>query len=72
MGYQHIQVPETGERITVNDDHSLNVPDNPVIQPVMQTIVNRIWQIAKWEGQARFNKRLIAADIIRLPFQTQC
>jgi len=31
MGYQHIQVPETGERITVNDDHSLHVPDNPVI-----------------------------------------
>ncbi len=31
MGYQHIQVPETGERITVNDDHSLNVPDNPII-----------------------------------------
>jgi len=31
MGYQHIQVPETGERITVNDDHSLSVPDNPII-----------------------------------------
>ena len=31
MGYQHIQVPATGERITVNDDYSRNVPDNPVI-----------------------------------------
>jgi isocitrate dehydrogenase len=31
MGYKHIQVPDAGERITVNDDHSLNVPDNPVI-----------------------------------------
>ena len=31
MGYKHIQVPGAGERITVNDDFSLNVPDNPVI-----------------------------------------
>ncbi|QIB64070.1 NADP-dependent isocitrate dehydrogenase [Kineobactrum salinum] len=31
MGYKHIQVPATGDKITVNDDYSLNVPDNPVI-----------------------------------------
>ncbi|EED32910.1 isocitrate dehydrogenase, NADP-dependent [gamma proteobacterium NOR5-3] len=31
MGYQHIKVPESGARITVNDDNSLNVPDNPII-----------------------------------------
>ncbi|MFO7551740.1 MAG: NADP-dependent isocitrate dehydrogenase [Haliea sp.] len=31
MGYKHIQVPATGEKITVNDDFSLNVPDNPII-----------------------------------------
>ncbi|MEM1142613.1 MAG: NADP-dependent isocitrate dehydrogenase [Pseudomonadota bacterium] len=31
MGYQHIKVPQTGEKITVNADNSLNVPDNPVI-----------------------------------------
>ncbi|MFN2289253.1 MAG: NADP-dependent isocitrate dehydrogenase [Chromatocurvus sp.] len=31
MGYKHIQVPGAGERITVNDDFSLNVPDNPII-----------------------------------------
>lgn len=31
MGYKHIQVPASGERITVNDDYSLNVPYNPVI-----------------------------------------
>ena len=30
MGYQHIQVP-AGDKITVNDDNSLNVPNNPVI-----------------------------------------
>ncbi|MCA0176373.1 MAG: NADP-dependent isocitrate dehydrogenase [Proteobacteria bacterium] len=29
--YQHIQVPAGGERITVNADHSLNVPNNPII-----------------------------------------
>ena len=31
MTYQHIQVPSDGARITVNDDSSLNVPDNPII-----------------------------------------
>lgn len=29
--YQHIKVPATGEKITVNSDTSLNVPDHPVI-----------------------------------------
>lgn len=31
MSYQNIKVPETGEKITVNDDFSLNVPDQPII-----------------------------------------
>jgi isocitrate dehydrogenase len=31
MGYKHIQVPGEGDKITVNDDHSLNVPNNPII-----------------------------------------
>lgn len=31
MGYQHIQVPTDGEKITVNDDLSLNVPNRPII-----------------------------------------
>lgn len=31
MGYQKIQVPAAGERITVNADNSLNVPNNPII-----------------------------------------
>ncbi|MBC5785397.1 NADP-dependent isocitrate dehydrogenase [Ramlibacter sp. USB13] len=31
MAYQHIQVPSQGEKITVNADMSLNVPDEPVI-----------------------------------------
>ncbi len=29
--YQHIQVPAQGQKITVNPDNSLNVPDEPVI-----------------------------------------
>ena len=52
MGYRHIQVPSEGEKITVNPDHSLNVPDNPIIpyiegdgigvdiSPVMIEVVN--------------------------------
>jgi isocitrate dehydrogenase len=31
MGYKHIQVPAKGDKITVNEDFSLNVPDNPII-----------------------------------------
>jgi isocitrate dehydrogenase len=31
MAYQHIQVPAGGEKITSNDDGSLNIPDNPII-----------------------------------------
>ncbi|MEM6301007.1 MAG: NADP-dependent isocitrate dehydrogenase, partial [Pseudomonadota bacterium] len=52
MGYQHIKVPDTGAKITVNDDNSLNVPDNPIIpyiegdgigvdiSPVMMAVVD--------------------------------
>ena len=31
MGYKHIQVPGEGEKIIVNEDNSLNIPDNPII-----------------------------------------
>ena len=31
MAYQHIKVPEQGTPITVNEDHSLNVPSTPII-----------------------------------------
>jgi isocitrate dehydrogenase len=52
MGYKHIQVPSQGDKITVNEDYSLNVPDNPIIpyiegdgigvdiSPVMINVVN--------------------------------
>ncbi|MFK7965711.1 MAG: NADP-dependent isocitrate dehydrogenase [Burkholderiaceae bacterium] len=29
--YKHIKIPASGEKITVNADFSLNVPDNPII-----------------------------------------
>jgi isocitrate dehydrogenase len=29
--YQQVKVPATGQKITVNNDFSLNVPDNPII-----------------------------------------
>ncbi len=31
MGYQHIKVPATGEKITLNSDLSPNIPDQPII-----------------------------------------
>ncbi|MDW8469293.1 MAG: NADP-dependent isocitrate dehydrogenase [Burkholderiales bacterium] len=31
MPYQHIKVPADGEKIRVNPDYSLSVPDNPII-----------------------------------------
>ena len=31
MHYDHLTVPPDGARITVNNDHSLNVPDRPII-----------------------------------------
>ncbi|HEY2567493.1 MAG TPA: NADP-dependent isocitrate dehydrogenase [Candidatus Aquirickettsiella sp.] len=31
MSYQHIQIPNSGEKITVNPDYSLNVPNQPII-----------------------------------------
>ncbi len=31
MAYQHISVPQDGEKITVNSDNSLNVPNRPII-----------------------------------------
>ncbi len=58
MTYQHIRVPSDGEKITVNGDSSLNVPDNPIIPyiegdgigiditPVMLKVVDAAVRIA--------------------------
>ncbi|VVC76157.1 Isocitrate dehydrogenase [NADP] [Aquicella siphonis] len=52
MSYQHVTVPSAGQKITVNQNHSLNVPENPIIPfiegdgigvditPVMKSVVN--------------------------------
>jgi isocitrate dehydrogenase len=31
MAYQHIKIPTGGKKITVNKDHTINVPDEPII-----------------------------------------
>jgi isocitrate dehydrogenase len=31
MSYQHVQIPHAGQKITVNADFTLNVPDEPII-----------------------------------------
>jgi len=31
MKFEHIQIPEEGQKITVNQDFSLNIPNNPII-----------------------------------------
>ncbi len=31
MAYKHIEIPDNGEQITVNDSGELNVPPNPII-----------------------------------------
>jgi isocitrate dehydrogenase len=63
MGYQKIQVPAVGDKITVNADMSLNVPNNPIIpfiegdgigvdiSPVMIKVVDAA--VAKAYGGAR-------------------
>lgn len=52
MSYQHIKVPASGKKITINKDNSLNVPDQPIIPfiegdgigvditPVMKNVVD--------------------------------
>ena len=63
MSYEKIQVPTTGEKISVNADFSLNVPDKPIIPfiegdgigiditPVMRAVVDAA--VAKSYGGAR-------------------
>jgi len=58
MQYEHIKVPKDGQKITINPDSSLNVPENPVvafiegdgigidITPVMLKVVNAAVQKA--------------------------
>jgi len=53
MGFQHINIPADGSKVTVNQDQSLNIPDNPIIPfiegdgigvditPVMRKVVDK-------------------------------
>ena len=64
MTFQHITLPDSGEAITANPDHSLNVPDQPIIPfiegdgigsditPVMQAVVDAAVDKA-YEGARR-------------------
>ena len=63
MGYQKIQVPSSGDKITVNADNTLNVPDNPIIpyiegdgigvdiSPVMIKVVDAAVQMEIYAGE---------------------
>ncbi len=63
MAYENIRVPADGAKITVNPDHSLNVPDRPIIPyiegdgigvditPVMRRVVDQA--VAKAYGNQR-------------------
>ena len=56
--FQHIKLPESGQKITIEDDGSLSVPDNPIIPfiegdgigvdvtPVMRDVVDFAIQLA--------------------------
>lgn len=54
MAYQHITVPEGGEKITVDSDGNLQVPDNPILMFIegdgigydIMTASKRIWDAA--------------------------
>ena len=66
MSYQHIKIPATGEKITVNANFSLNVPDQPIIPfiqgdgtgvditPVMKRVVDAAVERA-YGGQRKIN-----------------
>ena len=66
MTYKHIRVPDTGEKVTVNDDNSLNVPAEPIIpyiegdgigvdiSPVMLSVVDAAVEKA-YDGQRRIS-----------------
>src|SRR5690625_4402178 len=66
MSYQHMKVPAEGQKITVNADDSLKVPDNPIIPfiegdgigvditPVMQKVVDAAVEKA-YGGKRKIN-----------------
>ena len=74
MGYQKIKVPASGDKITVNADLSLNVPDNPIIpfiegdgigfdiSPVMIKVVDAAVEGSAGECRAKAQHATLEAD----------
>ena len=66
MTYQHIKIPDSGEKITCNADFSLNVPDDPIIPyiegdgigidvtPVMKKVIDAAVEKA-YSGQKKIH-----------------
>lgn len=62
MGYQKIVVPADGDKIKVNADLSLNVPNHPII-PFIEgdgigvdiTPTMEYWQSQWWQGSKAFD-----------------
>ncbi len=64
MGYEHINVPSEGDKVTVNNDRTLNIPNHPIIPfiegdgigtditPVMKKVVDCAVQRA-YDGNRR-------------------
>ena len=77
--YQHIKVPAEGQKITVNADFSLNVPNNPIIpfiegdgtgvdiSPVMMKVVDAISQLEGVDPGVLPSVKLPAQLAERLP-----
>ncbi len=74
MAYQHIRVPTGGERITVNPDFSLSVPDHPVMLRVVDAAVERAYggkrRIAWMEVYAGEKAVRVYGDDAWLPAET--
>jgi len=76
MHYDHINVPADGEAITVNPDHTINVPNFPIIPyiegdgigsditPVMLNVVEAAVEIAYGDDR-QINERLTST--VRMP-----
>ena len=72
--YEHVQVPADGERITIRSDHSLDVPDHPIIPfiegdgigidvtPVMRQVVKNAVRAAYGDGRKIYWMEIYAGE----------